>query len=303
MARSSRHEIEFDVWGCRGSHNIIPARSKVGNDTSCYSVLHGDSLYVFDAGRGLLVLGYVMGRSARFRKVRNAHVFVTHAHLDHWEGLKDVDWFWRSRNGLAVTVYATAEAHGAIRQGFAHPSYVPLEVLAKGTVRSLAFRTLRAGDKRRVGEFSLESFPLHHYSGGPRKRNYLDTLGYRLSAPGGPSIAYISDHEPIRKTRPLEQAILKGSQLAVYDAHFPEIHEHKYGHGSQEHAARMARAHPETLVLAGHIGPMLSDAQVFAAHRRHSRGLRNFRLALEGVRYRWNAVRGGFDRVPGTERL
>ena len=67
-----------------------------------------------------------------------------------------MDWFWRSRNGLAVTVYATAEAHGAIRQGFAHPSYVPLEVLAKGTVRSLAFRTLSAGDKRRVGEFSLD---------------------------------------------------------------------------------------------------------------------------------------------------
>jgi phosphoribosyl 1,2-cyclic phosphodiesterase len=303
MAPASKHSIEFDVWGCRGSHNIIPARSKVGNDTSCYSVLHGETLYVFDAGRGLLVLGYVMSRNSRFRGVRRVHVLVTHAHLDHWEGLKDVDWFWRSRNGLAVTVYASAEAHGAIRQGFAHPSYVPLEVLAKGTVRSLSFRTLQAGEKRRIDGFTLETFPLHHYSGGPRSRNYLDTLGYRLTAPGGPGIAYISDHEPVRRTRALEDGILKGSQLTVYDAHFPEIREHRYGHGSQEHASHMARSHPGTLVLAGHIGPMLSDDEVFATHRRHSKGLPNFRLALEGVRYRWNAAEGRFDRLASTERL
>jgi phosphoribosyl 1,2-cyclic phosphodiesterase len=303
MAPAPKHAIEFDVWGCRGSHNIIPAHSKVGNDTSCYSVLHGETLYVFDAGRGLLVLGYVMSRSARFRAVRRVHVFVTHAHLDHWEGLKDVDWFWRSRNGLDVTVYGCAEAQAAIRNGFAHPSYVPLEVLATGTVRSLAFRTLRAGQAMRIDGSTLETFPLHHYSGGPRSRSYLDTLGYRLTAAGGPGIAYICDHEPLRRTRALEDEILEGARLAVYDAHFPEIREHKYGHGSQEHAANMARAHPDTLVLAGHIGPMLNDREVFATHRRYSKGLDNFQLALEGVRYRWNTARDRFERLAGTERL
>jgi len=159
------------------------------------------------------------------------------------------------------------------------------------------------GEKRRIDGFTLETFPLHHYSGGPRSRNYLDTLGYRLTAPGGPGIAYISDHEPVRRTRALEDGILKGSQLTVYDAHFPEIREHRYGHGSQEHASHMARSHPGTLVLAGHIGPMLSDDEVFATHRRHSKGLPNFRLALEGVRYRWNAAEGRFDRLASTERL
>jgi len=305
MRGSRRDEIEFDVWGCRGSHNIIPARSRVGNDTSCYSVLAGDTLYVFDAGRGLLVLGYVMGRSRRFRRVRHVHVFVTHAHVDHWEGLKDVDWFWRRDNGLSLTVYATREAQAAIRRGFAHPSYVPLEVLAKDTVRSLDFRVLRAGETLEIDGFTLEGFPLHHYSGGPalRARNYLDTLGYRLGAAGGPRVAYLCDHEPTRTTRPVEERILQGCQLAVYDAHFTTMRDHKYGHGSQEHAARMARAHSQTLVLAGHIGPMWSDAQVFAAYRHYGRGLRNFRLALEGVRYRWNPRRGGFDRQRGTERL
>jgi ribonuclease BN (tRNA processing enzyme) len=230
------------------------------------------------------------------------HVLITHAHLDHWEGLKDVDWFWRRDNGLAVTLYGTRQALQAIESGFAHPSYVPLQILARGTVSSLRLRVVKTRERRALGGLTLESFPLHHYSGGngARKR-YLDTAGYRLSAAGGPRVAYISDHEPNARTRSTEEEILQGSQLAVYDAHFQDIADHMYGHGSQEYAAQVARAHPGTLVLAGHIGPMYSDEEVFASYGRHAQGVRNFRLALEGSRFRWDASRGAFDRIAGGD--
>jgi phosphoribosyl 1,2-cyclic phosphodiesterase len=295
--------IEFDVWGCRGSHNIIPAHSLVGNDTSCYSLLAGEDLYVLDAGRGLLILGTTMEGDARFRRVRRIHVLVTHAHLDHWEGLKDVGWFWQRSNGLHVTVYGTRQTLDSIHHGFAHPSYVPLEILARGTVASLHTRVLKAGQRRQLGAIRLETFALHHYSGGHgARKHYLDTIGYRLTVEGGPSIAYLSDHEPTPKTRAVESRALSGAQLAVYDAHFREIKDQMFGHGSQQHAAAMARSHPDTLVLAGHIGPMFSDDEVFAAHRRHASGVPNFALALEGLRYRWNPARAAFEQVTGTAR-
>jgi ribonuclease BN (tRNA processing enzyme) len=192
----------------------------------------------------------------------------------------------------------------AIGHGFAHPSYVPLEILARGTVASLKLKTLRTRERRKLGPLVVETFPLTHYSGGNgAPKRYLETAGFRLSAPGGPRLAYLSDHEPSAKTRPLEQEILQGTHLAVFDAHFKDVKDQMYGHGSQEHAARVARQTPGTLVLAGHIGPMYSDEEVFATYGRHSQGVHNFRLALEGSRYLWDASRGAFERTSGEGPL
>lgn len=289
--------VEFDVWGCRGSRNIIPTRSRVGNNTACYSVLRGSDLIVFDAGRGLLVLGHTMNVQARFAGVRRIHVLVTHAHVDHWEGLKDAEWFWRRDNGLEVSVWGTEEAIATIHQGFSHPSYIPLEVLAEGTVSSLRFQSLAAGDERDLGGWTLRTFPLNHYSGGGSLgRNYLSTIGYRLTSEAGASIAYLSDHEPTEATREVEERAVGGAHLAFFDAHFADYAEQRFGHGSQEHAANVARAHSKTLVLCGHHGPMYSDRELRANFRRHGRGVTNLALAVEGHRYGWNGR--GFDPKP-----
>jgi hypothetical protein len=129
----------------------------------------------------------------------------------------------------------------------------------------------------------------------------LDAIGYRLTAPDGATIAYLCDHEPRPSTGAAEHALVDGAHLAVYDAHFPNLRDHMHGHGSQEHAARMAGEHPRTLVLAGHHGPALTDRQVLTAFRRHGRGVANFALAVEGESFRFDPGRGAFLRRPGTK--
>jgi phosphoribosyl 1,2-cyclic phosphodiesterase len=272
----------------------MPPRSRVGNYTSCYSVLNGESLFVFDGGRGLAALAAAMRRQARFRGVRRAYVLVSHAHLDHWEGLKDADWFWDKGNGLEVHILGSREAIRAIRTAYSHPLYVDLKLLAAGTVHRVRYRVLRAGDSLRIAGWLLRTQPLHHYSGEGPSYRVLDTLGFRLTAPDGATLAYLSDHAPTRGTREVEQALLEGSHLALYDAHFPDIRHHAHGHGSQEHASRMARANPGVLVLAGHHGPVLSDLEIRSAFRRHRRA--NFALAREGATWRWDAARSTFVR-------
>jgi phosphoribosyl 1,2-cyclic phosphodiesterase len=305
----ARDASEFEVWGCRGSRSFPLQRSTIGNHTSCYSLHHGEDVFVFDAGRGLLALSDAMRRRARFRRVKRVHVLVSHAHLDHWEGLKDADWFWRRGNGLDIRILGTEEALSAIRTAYGHPLYVSLDLLAARTVRRVTLEALRAGESRRVHGFALRTEALHHYSGEPEDPQRLDTLGYHLSAPDGAAVAYVSDHEPLPGTREVEERLLRGAHAAVVDAHFPDIKDHAHGHGSQEYAAGLARAHPGVLVLAGHHGPTLTDAAIRAAFRRHRRRAANFVLAMEGKSYLWDARRealvprrSGRARKPGGTR-
>jgi phosphoribosyl 1,2-cyclic phosphodiesterase len=284
---------EFEVWGCRGSRSFVPHRSAIGNYTSCYSIRQGVDLVVLDAGRGLAALGWAMSTRKDLRKVERVHVLVTHAHLDHWEGLKDADWFWR-KGTLEVSILGSAQALQAIQTAYGHPLYVNLELLAAGRLRSVRYETLEPGDTRAVGGWAIETAPLHHYSGDDHARQWLDTLGFRVKAPDGATVAYLCDHEPHRGTREVEERLMHGSHLAVYDAHFPDIREHAHGHGSQEHAASMARSHAGLIVLAGHHGPTRTDAEIRAGYRRHRRGVPNFRLAIEGARWRFDARRSAF---------
>ncbi len=284
---------EFDVWGCRGSRSLDPRRSAVANRTSCYSLRYGSHLVVIDAGRGLLALGDAVKRSPRFREVKTLHLLVSHAHLDHWEGIKDADWFWRKHNGLAVSILGAPQALKAIRTAYSHPLYVDLKLLARTTVSEVRYVPLRAGESRRLGPFGLRTVPLHHYSGELRNPRRLDTLGFRLKAPDGAEVAYLSDHEPTPTTGALERRLLRGAHVAVVDAHFADARQHAHGHGSQEYAAGLAREHRGTLVLAGHHGPAQTDAEIRAARARHGRGVPNFALAVEGAGY-------GYDRRTRT---
>jgi phosphoribosyl 1,2-cyclic phosphodiesterase len=209
--------------------------------------------------------------------------------MDHWEGLKDAEWFWAPDNGLAVRILGPNEALETLRDAYGPPSYVPLELLAAGNLSRLDYVPIRAGDRKVVGRWTIRTAPLNHYSGvGPRRRD-LDTIGYRLAAREGLAFAYLSDHEPGRKTARAERRLIEGATLVVLDSHFLDVADEQYGHGSQENAAEIARRYPNTLVLAGHHGPALTDAEVREGWRRHARSAQNFRLAIEGQTLAWSS--------------
>ncbi|MEW6365613.1 MAG: response regulator [Acidobacteriota bacterium] len=278
----------FDIWGCRGSRNLEPGSSRLGTRTPCYSVLGREELLVFDAGRGLAALGIAMKQGVRYQNVSHIHLLVSHAHMDHWEGLKDVDWFWLKDRPLEVTLHGPSEAVEAARAAFAHPSYVPLEQLASGTNVRFDVDALKAGDERDLGSFRLKTAALNHYSGsGPTKR-MLDALGFRAEGKDGPVVSYVSDHEPSPSHAADEARLVTGASLIVLDAHYANISEHSYGHGSIEYAARIARSYPDTLVMASHIGSLLSDESIIESVLRHAQGVANFRLSREGDSYFWN---------------
>ena len=122
----------------------------------------------------------------------------------------------------------------------------------------------------------------------PQKRNLLIPLGLSESC----GTTRDGHHEPTIETEAIEVSMLKDASVAIVDAHFPDRAQHAFGHGSQEHAAALARRFPKTLILAGHHGPTASDAAIRRAHRQHGKSAQNFAIAAEGMRLRWNVRRG-----------
>jgi phosphoribosyl 1,2-cyclic phosphodiesterase len=279
--------IAFDVWGARGSRSLCPPLSRIANYTSCYSVRAGADLFVLDGGRGLGVLSHALSAERRFRAIERVHLLLSHSHMDHWEGLKDASWFWTNRNGLRLRVLGSREAIETLHQGYRHPAYVPLEVLAARTLGGLDFCVLGKGARVRVRGWAIDTFSLNHYSGAGASRSVLDTLGFRMRSPEGFVLAYLCDHEPTPATEADEHRALEGAHVAVVDAHFADRSQHAFGHGSQEHAAHLARRHPSTLVLAAHHGPAQRDRDIRSAHRRHGKGIANYALAVEGLSLKW----------------
>jgi phosphoribosyl 1,2-cyclic phosphodiesterase len=284
--------IQFRIWGARGSRNATG--SKIGNATSCYSLVVGAELFVFDAGSGLLALSAALQTDERLREVDRVHLLVSHAHWDHWEGLKDADWMWRKGNDLALTILGPKEAVDAIHRGFEPPSFISPEILALGTLASLSFVELAAGETTTLPGATLETVALHHYSGIAPHRRYLETLGFRLVVDGGPTVAYLCDHEPTGDTSEMERQLVSSADLAIIDASYGDIADHAFGHGSIESVARLARSFPAVRVLAAHHGPLRSDAEIEAAVARHAADVDGFALAVEGATEQWDPDRRRF---------
>ena len=285
----------FQIWGSRGGRNA--RGSKIGNSTSCYSLAFGAELFVFDAGHGLGALADAVRADSRLREVRRIHVLVSHAHMDHWEGLKDAEWLWRPGNGLELSVLGPKETLDAIHRAHEPPSFVPLEVLALGTVDKLAFTELKSGDTIALPGATLEAIALNHYSGIAPHEHHVDALGYQLTLGGGPVVAYLSDHQPTTATRAMEDRVLASSQLVVLDANYADVAEQAFGHGSVEHAAMLARRHGHARVLAAHHGPMITDTDIEDAHRRHGQGCANLAIAIEGRDEVWDAQASAFKHA------
>src|SRR2546430_16573257 len=73
--------------GCRGSTPTPQAENlRYGGNTSCVEVRLDDALYIFDCGTGFRSLGQQLQYEANGKPVL-AHIFVSHFHWDHIQGI------------------------------------------------------------------------------------------------------------------------------------------------------------------------------------------------------------------------
>jgi phosphoribosyl 1,2-cyclic phosphodiesterase len=267
--------VRVRVWGCRGSLAAPgPETVRYGGNTSCVEVrLDGGELIILDAGTGIRPLG----NSILDELPRTIHLFLTHLHLDHLEGLGFFGPLWRP--DIDLHIWGPPSPLRSLERRIARYLSPPLFPVHLSDIPSEPTFHDVPDDDWKIGGARISARPVSHR--GP-------TVGYRLQE-NGQAIAYIPDHEPALGVdlRAVEPEWISGHSVAhavdalLHDAQYTEEEYPQrigWGHSSTTHVVTFAEVCEVRQLVMFHHDPMHSDDQLEAI--------------LEHARRMWN---GGGD--------
>ena len=202
---------------------------------------------IFDAGTGIRNLG------ATIREPSRTHVFFTHYHWDHIQGLPFFAPLYNSRSTIR---FYSGSSIGPVYAALATQMQSPFFPLKMDAVAAqLDFHDLD-GTAFEVGDARIESFPLCHPQGA---------CGYRITC-GGAVFVHATDNE---SGDPRPDAVLRefaqDADVLIYDAQYtPEEAPRMkgWGHGNWADAVRLAEECRVGRLILFHHDPDRDDAAV-----------------------------------------
>ena len=295
--------MRIRFWGTRGSiPKPGPDTVRYGGNTSCVEVRTDSGvLILLDCGTGAHALGQTL--LAEPPGMRRGHVFISHTHWDHIQGLPflaplfvaDFEWDIYGPRGLGPSIRETLA-------GQMQYTYFPITIEQFGA--KVRYHDLVEGD------FQIQDVRIRaHYLNHPAL-----TLGYRIEA-DGTTLVYATDHEPhspalARGERPPHSpderhyaAFVESADLLIHDAQYTldEYEQHRgWGHSPVEFAVDVAAAGRVRRLALFHHDPLRNDAAVDqiverARQRAAGTGVEVFGAA-EGLVIELDAVAA--DRAP-----
>jgi phosphoribosyl 1,2-cyclic phosphodiesterase len=242
-------------------------RSTFGGNTTCIEVETPDSLLIFDCGSGFRELGVALEnrwRAAGDAARRTAHVFVTHAHMDHTFATPFFAPYYNPQNSVTIwgpsvvlnSLAAVLNPESKLSQLYFPPTYDEMKAIHD-------FRPLEAGAAIQIGSSRITTHPLHHPGG---------CQAYRVEN-AGRSFVFATDHEHRGVPDPGLLAFSKGADLLYtegqytqreYDGHDgvstdAPMSRHGWGHSPMEACVRTAVAAGVGQLHLGHRDPRRSD--------------------------------------------
>lgn len=233
--------VRVKVWGCRGTlASPGPETNRYGGNTSCVEVRLSDgTLIVLDAGTGIRQLGL----SLVPERDKISHVFLSHLHLDHIEGLGLYSMLWRPDADVDVYVSGPRSGRQSLEtriERYMSPPLFPVELSDAPSKPIL--QDLPAGEFR-LGSAMIRAEKISHPGA---------TYGYRITE-NGRSFAYMPDHEPalgvdLENTKPEKvsgYAIAQGADVLIHDSQYT----------TEEYATRVGWGHSlvDDLVTYAHL--------------------------------------------------
>ena len=248
--------MRLKFWGVRGSTPTPqPENLRDGGNTSCVEVRLGDAIYIFDCGTGLRALGLQLNSEFQHKPI-SAHVFVSHFHWDHIQGLPFFRPLYETRENrfLFHSSSRTRSLRQVMEEQMAAP-YFPVDVNEMRATRD--FYDLEAGRVPLGDRVSIQAQWLNHPQG---------CMGFRLETPDG-TVVYATDNEPGDPTFDKNvRKLAAGADVLIYDAQYlPEEYEANkrgWGHSHWREAVNIVMESGAKELILYHHDPDHTDVIV-----------------------------------------
>jgi ribonuclease BN (tRNA processing enzyme) len=250
--------VRARIWGCRGSlASPGPETVRYGGNTSCVELrLNDDTLIILDAGTGIRLLGLAL----RQELPRTIHVFLTHLHLDHLEGLGFFAPLWLSSADVDLHIWGPPSPLRSLERRIARYLSPPLFPIHLQDIPSAPTFHDVPDEDWKVGPALIRARPVSHR--GP-------TVGYRISE-NGQTLSYIPDHEPalgvdLHAVEPewvSGHAVAHDADLLLHDSQYTEEEYQQrigWGHSSVVHVVTFAEIARVRRLIMFHHDPLHTD--------------------------------------------
>jgi phosphoribosyl 1,2-cyclic phosphodiesterase len=248
--------MRIKFWGVRGSTPTPEAENlRYGGNTSCVEVRLGDQIYIFDCGTGFRGLGSELRREFGDRQFA-AHVFVSHFHWDHIQGMPFFRPLYDSPNSQFSfhSSSRTRSLEQVMAEQMASP-YFPVNL--DHMKAKLDFYSIENGCLPMADGVRIKTAWLNHPQG---------CMGFRLESKEG-VLVYATDNEPGDAT--FDKAVRKlaeGADVLIYDAQYlPEEYEARrrgWGHSHWREAVNIVMESGAKELVLYHHDPEHTDAIV-----------------------------------------
>jgi len=242
---------KLSFWGVRGSTPTVdPATWRFGGNTPCLDFVAPDGTqFILDCGTGLRALGNRWA-TQNTPHAAQSHVFVTHYHWDHIQGLPFFAPLYVEKNEFQFYSFRSKFlGQDSLRQvletQMALP-YFPVDFSAMSARRK--FREVESGESFSIGENKITTRWLNHPQG---------CMGFRIETSAG-TIVYATDNEPGDPALDKNlRELAAGADIFVNDAQYTPAQlagpRKGWGHSSWKEGVRLAReVSAKTLVLFHH---------------------------------------------------
>src|SRR5918996_5491922 len=245
-------------WGVRGTvPSPGPDTLCCGVNTACVEVMCGKQRLIFDAGTGRRVLGAHLNS----QKELQAHIFLTHTHIDHIIGFPFFRPAYTASNRFQLWAGHMGGREGALQEVLSGLMRAPIFPVPLDIMHAcIAFHDFTAGAVLEpFPGIVLRTAPLNHPNGA---------TGYRVEF-AGRSICYVTDTE--HRDGELDRTIvelIRGSEIVIYDATYTgeEYPSFKgWGHSTWNEGVRLCAAagaggpgavHPDPAPTHPELGPI-----------------------------------------------
>lgn len=264
--------MKFKFWGVRGSiPSPGPNTVKYGGNTTCIEIRTDDGdLIILDAGTGIHSLAQNLLKEMPI----NAHIFITHTHWDHIQGLPFFIPIFIPGNQISIYGGLDPVTHEQINRALTvqlQYSFFPIqEAQLKARINYL---TISAGIPVKVGSATVTPIILNHP---------VLNFGYRIDC-DGQSIFFTGDYEMqlniyqpddedhaqfqcyIEEQKKEVLLAMKDVDALIIDSPFTKSEyasKHGWGHGTYDSAIELSRAANAKRLFLTHHEPTRTDAEL-----------------------------------------